>query len=164
MRQLKSTLAIVFFLLIALSNPVSAQDGRMQMFTETTSPSGLSETVKKFKEEVTANGWSILNMTNMAGILSERGFTVAPVLIFDVCSGKYSAAILSKDEFRFVTPIMPCRVSIYQTSTGKVVIGRMNAKAFAPMFEKELADVILQSANDVERIIEDVVKKLAAKK
>ncbi len=154
----------VMVLTLCLGVSVSVSQAQTQMFLQTGSPKSLPDTVKAFKEEVTAGGWSILNITNMAGILSEKGYTLSPVLIFDVCSGKYSAQILAKDEHRFVTPLMPCRVSIYQTAQGKVFISRLNAKSMAPMFSAELADIMMKSSTEVEVIIEKTISRLSKAK
>jgi uncharacterized protein (DUF302 family) len=164
MAKIFSILIPLILSLGAASLAQTSQDphssSHVQMFLQTESPKGLSETVEVFKEEVAGAGWSILNMNNMAGILSEKGYTISPVLIFDVCSGKYSARILAEDEYRFVTPLMPCRVSIYQTSQGKVVIARLNPKGFGPMLSDELAEIMMQSSMEIEDIIEKTISRL----
>jgi len=157
-KTIKSILAIVL-LLFPVGSAIAGQ-AQPQMFLQTESTRALAETVKIFKEEIAAGGWSILNMTNMAGVLSEKGYTISPVLIFDVCSGKYSAQILARDEQRFVTPLMPCRVSIYQTSQGKVIIARLNAGSMAPMFSAELADIMTKSGKEIEEVIEKTMARL----
>jgi uncharacterized protein (DUF302 family) len=77
-----SIIAIVLMLSFGLSAHASQE--KPQMFLQTESPKSLPETVRVFREEVSAGGWTILNTTNMAGILSAKGHTLAPVLIFDV--------------------------------------------------------------------------------
>lgn len=151
--------------LFGLMAPVHAQapakpGAPPQLFLEDTSPKALVPTVDAFKEQVKAAGWSILGVTNMAGILSERGFTLHPVLVFDACSGKYSADLLSKDETRFVASMIPCRVAIYQTSTGKVVISRMNSVAMAGMVGGHAGTVIKKSGEEMEQIVAATLKKL----
>lgn len=79
------------------------------LFLEDTSLKTLVPTTEALREAVTAAGWSVLGVTNMAGILSERGFTLHPVLVFYACSGKYSADLLFKDETRFVSSMIPCQ-------------------------------------------------------
>jgi uncharacterized protein (DUF302 family) len=159
MEKVMRSLFIVVFILCSGVYALADQS-KPQMFLQSESPKSLSETIKVFREEVAAGGWSILNVTNMAGVLSERGYTVSPVLIFDVCSGKYSANILAKDENRFVTPLMPCRIGIYQTSQGKVVIARLNAKSMAPMFSPELAETMIRSGDEIEVIIGKTISRL----
>ncbi len=155
-----SMLSIVFLLMLSFGFSVQASQDQPPMFLQTESPKSLPETVAVFKEEVAVAGWSILNVTNMAGILSKKGYTLSPVLIFDVCSGKYSARILAKDEYRFITPLMPCRVSIYQTSKGEVIISRLNAKSIALMFDAELAEIMLKSGGELEAIIKKTILRL----
>jgi len=132
------------------------------MFLEDTSPKPLVPTVEAFREAVRAAGWSMLGVTNMAGILSERGFTVHPVLVFEPCSGRYSFDLLSRDETRFVSSMIPCRVAIYQTSTGKVIISRINSVAMADMVGGHAGTVIRASGEGIERIIQATLRKLAA--
>ncbi len=133
---------------------------RPPMFIEDTSPADFATTVEVFKAEAKAAGWSILAEHNLAGILSTRGYTLHPVLVIEVCSGKYSAQLLEKDDTRYVASMIPCRVAIYQTSTGKVVISRMNTGMFASMMEGLVAEVIQKSGNEMEGIIAKTLTKL----
>ena len=162
---MKKTLTVIAVLVLtAFLSPFSATASELpqpQMFLQSESPEGFAKTVKIFKEEIKAGGWSILNTTNLPGVLSAKGYTLAPVLIFDVCSGKYSAKILSNDEYRMVTPLMPCRTSVYMTSSGKVYIARLNAQAMAPMFDPGLAEIMLKSSAEVETIIDKTLKRLS---
>lgn len=149
---------LILGLLLAALGSLAVAQGQPQPILVTQSNKSFAATVESFKAEVKAAGWSILNYHNMAGILSEKGFTLHPVLIFDVCSGRYSARILAKDEYRMISALMPCRVSIYQTSDSKVFIARMNVQAFAPMMPKEVAEIMQASSREIEAIIAKVVK------
>lgn len=128
-------------------------DKQPPMFLEDASPANLPKTIDVFKAEVKAAGWSVLAEQNMAGILSTKGYTLHPLVVLEVCSGKYSAQLLAKDENRFVSSMIPCRVAIYQTCTGKVVISRMNTPVFAAMLGGEVAEAMLKSGNDMGAII-----------
>ncbi len=164
--RLFAPLALAASLGVALplqAAPVTHSSG---MFIEDVTPaSGQAAFVKAiavFKEEVSKKGWSLLNTDNVAGILSERGFTVHPVMVFSVCSGKYSSKLLAKDETRFVASMIPCRVSIYMKSDGSVVISRMNSVGMADMIGGEAGDVIKQSGSDMEEIIANTMTRLAS--
>ncbi len=124
------------------------------MVKVTPSPMSFPDTVEAFEAQAKDAGWSVLNKNYMSGVLSERGFTLDPVVIIDVCSGQYSARILEEDAFRPVSAFMPCRVSIYQDSQGDVFISRMNVPAFLPMMPDEVAEVMELSSNEIEQIIE----------
>lgn len=160
-------LAITLWLFAAMASAQAqtqapAKPAMPALFLEDNSPKPLVPTTEAFREAVKAAGWSVLGVTNMAGILSERGFTLHPVLVFDACSGKYSADLLSKDETRFVSSMIPCRVAIYQTSTGKVVISRMNSVAMAGMVGGHAGTVIKKSGEEMEQIIQATLKKLGS--
>ena len=81
-------------------------------------------------------------------------------MVFEVCSGKYSAKLLAKDEHRYVTSMIPCRVAIYQTSQGEVIISRMNTPMLAQMLTPEVAEVIVTSSQEMEGVIQRTLDKL----
>jgi len=139
----------------------SAAPAMPAFFLEDTSPAPLGPTVAAFRSAVEAAGWSVLNLTNMTGVLAERGFSVPPVLVFHVCSSVYSGELLGNDATMFVSSMMPCSVAIYQTSTGKVVISRMNSAAMGGMVGGRAGEVVAKSGRDMEDIIAATLKALA---
>lgn len=163
LRQL-AALAIAAVLLAAASlMPQTAAaeqvEGEMPPMVQLVeSPKSFAETVDAFRVEVERAGWSLLNETNMAGVLSARGYTIDPVIIFDACSGRYSAEILGHDEARPMSAFMPCRVSIYQTSDETVFIARMNSAAFTEMMDPMVAEVMAASDAEISEIIDATIR------
>ncbi len=152
---------MLFFVTLMLPGLAVAQGtagDQKQLVQVVQSQKSFPETLKAFKEEVIKAGWSVLNINNLAGVLSERGFTLHPVVILDVCSSKYSARILSNDDYRPFSAFMPCRVSIYQTSDRRVFIARMNTGAFANMMLAEVAKVMSASDKEIAEIIANTVR------
>ena len=129
-----------------------------EMVVVTPSPHSFAETVDAFRAAVVDGGWSLLNENNMAGVLSARGYTLDPVIIFDACSGQYSAQILGHDEARPMSAFMPCRVSIYKTSEGEVFFARMNSAAFGAMMDPMVAEVMAASDAEISEIIDSVIR------
>jgi uncharacterized protein (DUF302 family) len=144
----------------AAQTPPQPGGPQAPMFLEDASPANFPRTLEAFREEVKAAGWTVLGEHNMAGILSTKGFTLHPVVVLEVCSGKYSARLLEKDEYRHVVSMIPCRVAIYQTSTGKVVISRMNTGMFAGMLSGEVAEVMRLSGSEMEAVIRKTLARL----
>jgi len=161
-RTIRGIKAFALLLLLAawvIPGVAMAQGGdQPELVQVVKSNKSFPDTLSTFKEEVRKAGWSLLNSNNMAGVLSERGFTLDPVVILDVCSGKYSARILSNDDYRPISAFMPCRVSIYQTSTGDVFIARMNTGAFVQMMPPEVAEVMTASDSEIAEIIARTVR------
>ena len=132
------------------------------MFVENVSPADLPTTVSVLLEETRAAGWSHLDTLNMSGVLAARGFTLNPVLILELCSGRHSATLLGSDETRFMSSMIPCRVSVYQTSDRRVVISRMNSASMAEMMPGTVRTVIAASGAEMETIIARTLARLAA--
>jgi uncharacterized protein (DUF302 family) len=130
------------------------------LFLEDASPAAWGPTVAAFRTAVEAAGWSILGVTNMTGVLAERGVEVPPVLVFHVCSSVYSGELLGNDATMFVSSMMPCSVAIYRTSAGKVVISRMNSAAMGGMLGGRAGEVVAKSGQDMEAIIKAALASL----
>ena len=138
---------------------VAAEQGEMPPMVQVVeSPKSFAETVDAFRAEVDNAGWSLLNENNMAGVLSARGYTLDPVIIFDVCSGRYSAEILGNDEARPFSAFMPCRVSIYKTADESVFIARMNTAAFADMMDPMVGEIMAASDGEISEIIAATIR------
>ena len=160
-RRIMYALMVSFCVIWALPVSAAVKDtaaDQPQIVIVVQSNKSFSETLKTFKEETAKAGWSVLNANNMAGVLSERGFTLHPVVILDVCSGQYSARILENDNYRPISAFMPCRVSIYQTSDGNVFVARMNTAAFVAMMPPEVAEVMSASDDEISRVIANTVR------
>lgn len=159
MKKIILILSLIVSPLFVAAN-ASTMGGTPQLFLEDVSPANLPKTIKAFKAEVKAAGWGILQEHNLAGILSAKGYTLHPAFVLEVCSGKYSAKLLAKDENRYITSMIPCRVAIYQTSTGEVRINRMNTPMMASFLTPEVAAVVTQSAQEMEGVIERTLDQL----
>lgn len=142
------------------STPPTTSTDNAPMFLEDTSPKSLTATSAAFQEAAVASGWSILGVDNIGEILAERGYSVAPVLVFQACSGKYSSKLLGGDDTRFVASMIPCRVALYQKSTGEVIISRMNSISMGEKIGGEAGSVMKQSGQDMETIIQNTLSKL----
>jgi uncharacterized protein (DUF302 family) len=127
------------------------------MMLQDESPYGYEETVAVFREAAAGAGWSILNYTDMQAVVARHGADVPGVTVFDLCSSKYSIEILERDDERIVTPMMPCRVSVYETSDGTTYVARMNSGLVARMFGGLINDVMQKASAETEAFIRTVV-------
>ncbi|MBK6744604.1 MAG: DUF302 domain-containing protein [Hydrogenophilales bacterium] len=124
------------------------------MFTERPSPYGMEETIARIQHNIAgnptlkANGWSLSGLRNPAKAVQTDGGNVLPVMMIEACSTKYSKPILKDDTVRFLSILMPCKVSVYKKQDGKVYIGSMNAGLMGKMFGPMVGDVMGQVAED----------------
>lgn len=128
------------------------------MMLEDESPHDFATTVEIFEREVRAGGWSVLVTHDMQETLAGHGHDVDAVKIFELCSSKYSAEILALDDERIVSPLMPCRVAIYEKSNGRTYITRMNSQLMAQPFGGVIAEVMNQAAVETEVVIAKVLE------
>jgi uncharacterized protein (DUF302 family) len=128
------------------------------MMLEDESKYGFEETVEVFTAKVDEAGWSILQVHDMKSILSRHGHDVDNVQIFELCSSKYSAEILKLDDERIVSPLMPCRIAIYEKSNGKTYVTRMDSKLMARPFGGVINKVMQTAAVETEEIIAQIIK------
>jgi len=128
------------------------------MMLEDESKYGFEETVEVFTAKVDEAGWSILQVHDMKSILLRHGHDVDNVQIFELCSSKYSAEILKLDDERIVSPLMPCRIAIYEKSNGKTYVTRMDSKLMARPFGGVINKVMQTAAVETEEIIAQIIK------
>lgn len=128
------------------------------MMLEDESLYGFDETVALFEENVLEAGWSVAGIHDMQAILDGHGHDVMPIKIYELCSSRYSAEILYLDDERVVSPLMPCRVSIYEKSDGNTYIARMNSTLMAKPFGGVIDEVMQLAAAETEVIIDLLIQ------
>lgn len=128
------------------------------MMLEDESKYDFETTIANFENEVEAAGWSVPTVHDMQETLEGFGHQVDEIKIYELCSSKYSAEILKLDDERIVSPMMPCRVSIYTKSNGKTYIGRMNSGLVAKTFGGVIDEIMKMAADDTEAMLDKLIK------
>ncbi len=125
------------------------------MFREIPSPFGVEETVARIQQNVqnAGNGWALSGLRNAAKPIEADGGNVLPVLMIEACSTKYSGPILNDDDVRFLSILMPCKVSVYKKNDGKTYIGLMNAELIGGLFGSKVGEIMSHVAADQARFV-----------
>jgi len=151
--------AIVAFLILSTGFIASAQQTGQesrQVMLESLSQYGFEQTVEKLSSAITAKGWKITITHDLQETMKKNGREVLPVKIIEMCNPGLAYQILSKDELRDVSPMLPCRISVYEKSDGKTYLGRMNAPAFASMIGGEAEATVLKAFEEAEGFVNEV--------
>lgn len=127
------------------------------MMKEDVSRYDFDTTVEVFEEKLKEAGWSVLVVHDMQETLRGHGHDVLGVKIFELCSARYSAEILTLDDERIVSPLMPCRVSVYEKSDGKTYIARMDSELLARPFGGVIKNVMSVAAVETENVIQQLI-------
>jgi uncharacterized protein (DUF302 family) len=125
------------------------------MFNEHVSPFGMEETVARIQHNIqdTGKGWALSGLRNPANAIKNDGGNVLPVMMIEACSTKYSGPILKDDSVRFLSILMPCKITVYKKNDGKVYIGNMNAGLMGKMFGPLVGDIMGQVAEDQKKFL-----------
>lgn len=125
------------------------------MFSERASPFGVEETVARIQQNIqkAGNGWALSGLRNPAKAVQADGSNVLPVMMIEACSTKYSKPILQEDTVRFLSILMPCKISVYKKNDGKVYIGTMNAALMGKMFGPLVGEVMGKVAEDQKKFL-----------
>ena len=124
------------------TNPMGAMNPR-DMIVEEQSPYGLDETVKRIADAAKAEGWVVSAIRPMhKSVKKNGGPTVLPVMLVELCSPEYAGAMLLDDASRYSSVMMPCTISVYEKTDGKVYVAHVNAKMVGGMFGGKVAEVM----------------------
>ena len=123
--------------------------GPSMMIHEHLSPMGLDDTVNKIVENAKAEGWVVSGVKPLdKSIEKHGGKSVLPVRLIDLCEANHASKILSVDDARFVSVMMPCTVSVYEKADGKIYIAHMNAGLMGKVFGGVIAEVMSGPVTD----------------
>jgi len=127
------------------------------MFLENESKYNFAETVDKLTFEIENKTWKLSAIHDLQDTLKKFGTEVLAIKVFALCHPKHSSRILSRDEERIVSSLMPCRISVYEKSDGKTYISRMNTGILAKSIGGIVEEVMQDSTRDVEVILSTLV-------
>ena len=127
------------------------------MITENNSKYSYTETISKINSAASAQGWKIPVSHELDKAVAKAGYNVLPVTVIELCQPKHAGEILKKDENRIVSSLMPCRVSVYETSKGDVIVSRLNSGLVSQVFGGDIATIMEKAAADTEEILLSVI-------
>ncbi len=127
------------------------------MFREDRNKNDFDTTVARLEEVVVAKGWKIPFVHDLQATMKKFDKEVSSVKVFDICHPKHSYEILSRNDERIVSNMMPCRIAVYEKEDGSVWISRMNSGFIAKPLSKVIRKTMSAAARDVEDIIAEVL-------
>jgi len=154
---MKTKLFILFLFVTAFS--ATAQNlskNNPEMMIESQSRYGFAATVDTISRTAISNGWKVTIVHDLQETMKKNGKDVLPVKVMEICNPVIAYQILSKDELRNVSPMLPCRISVYEKSNGKTYVSRMNAPAFAALIGGDAAKSITQAFTEAEGFVKAV--------
>jgi uncharacterized protein (DUF302 family) len=109
--------------------------------------------VEAILEAAAGRGWSVPTVHQLSEGLEETGRGRLAATVVELCRPDYAAGLLEGDEARAVTAMMPCRLAVYETSRGTVVISRMNVAFMGWLFGGRARKVMARASQASEEIV-----------
>jgi uncharacterized protein (DUF302 family) len=128
------------------------------MIIENESRYSYEETIENIQNNAKELGWKIPAIHELHKAVASHGYDVARVAVLELCQPDHAAKILARDDARLVTSLMPCRISVYETSDGRVIMSRMNSNLIAQVFGGVIAEVMAEASTENEKMLENLVK------
>lgn len=120
---------------------------------------GFEETVTTLQSAAQGKQWLIPKVYDMQASLKKEGYAdMSKLSILSLCQPEYAYNILKNDSDKFVTAVMPCRMGVYETQNGKVMISGMNMGLMSKMFGGNIAKVMGGVATEEASMLAQVVK------
>jgi len=151
----------IFTIIILLSGIMTIAQNNSKthaLMIESQSRFNITETIDILSKTIIEKGWKITIVHDLQETMKKNGREVLPVKVMEICNPGLAFRILSKDELRDASPMLPCRISVYGKSDGFTYIARMNAPAFAGMLHEDAAKTVIQAFNEAEEFLKEVTK------
>jgi uncharacterized protein (DUF302 family) len=134
-------LAIVFF-----SAP-------SMMFKENKSKHDFETTIAELEKSVEVKGWKLPHVNDLQATMEKFGKDVRKVKVYEICQPDHAYRILSQDDERIVSALMPCRIAVYEKSDGLVYLSVLNAGLMSRPMNKLIRSTMSIAARETEEIM-----------
>lgn len=128
-----------------------------KMMLEDASRYDFATTIEKLTAAVTDSGWKIPATHDLQNTIKNFGKDILPVKILEICHPKHSSRLLELDDERIVSTFMPCRISVYEKSDGKVYVSRINAAMLSKNFGGLVEEVMSAANEEMEEMIKPIL-------
>jgi uncharacterized protein (DUF302 family) len=109
--------------------------------------------VEAILEAAAARGWSVPTVHHLHESSREAGHEVLAATVIELCRPDYAAGLLESDDARAVSAMLPCRLAVYETTSGAVVISRVNVAFAGRLFGGQAQRVMTRASSASEEIV-----------
>lgn len=129
------------------------------MITTHESRLGFDETLQTLQSTAAAKKWVVPKVYDLQASLKKEGYAdMTRLSIISLCQPEYAYNILKNDADKRVSAVMPCRMGMYETQDGKVMISGMNMGLMSKMFGGNIAKVMGGVADEEAAMLATVIK------
>ncbi len=152
-------LILGLFLGAVVTGVVAFQAAPGQMLAVQESKLGFEETVSSIEQRAVAAGWVVPKIYDLQASLHKAGHTgIGKLNVISLCQPDHAAKILADDSRKMVTAMMPCRIGVFETSDGAVMVASMNVGLMSKMFGGVIEEVMSEVAKEEHTMLADILK------
>jgi uncharacterized protein (DUF302 family) len=131
------------------------------MIKEFPSAHSLPETVDKVVEAAEKQGWVISDTKQLHDSVKKNGGgDLPPITLINICQANHAFSILKHDMNKMMSVMMPCTISVYEKSDGRVFVSTLNAGLLARVYGGVIAEVMGKSvAVEQQKFVDYAVKE-----
>ena len=100
-----------------------------------------------------ARGWSVPTVHHLSRGPGQAGAEKPEATVVELCRPDYAAGLLQNDDARAVIAMMPCRMAVYETTRGSVVVSRVNVAFMGWLFGGRARGVMARASHASEEIV-----------
>jgi uncharacterized protein (DUF302 family) len=109
--------------------------------------------VEAILDAAAARGWSVPTVHHLHEGSGKMGQGARGASVVELCRPDYAASLLESDDGRAVIAMMPCRLAVYETARGAVVISRVNVAFLGWLFGGPARKVMARASLASEEIV-----------
>lgn len=128
-----------------------------QMFVVKESKLDFEETIEAIESSAKANNWSMPHQYDLQATMKKHGFDVQPVHVFSLCKPAHAHEILSGNDERLASALMPCRIAVYEKK-GTTYVSMLNSGLFSKFMGAKIKEVMGAASEENKQILAGIVR------
>jgi len=108
---------------------------------------------------ISESEWKVIYVHDLQETMRKNGKEVIPVKVIELCKPAYAYRLLSDDDLRIYSNMMPCRISVYEKADGNTYVSRMNSAMLASQIGGVVQEVMSGSYREAEEIIGKIIEQ-----
>ena len=129
------------------------------MMSEQKSRLGFKETVSALQDAAKKRGWEVGPAMNMQEAMQKAGQKDAkPFTMLTMCKKDLAESLLKAQMANKAMPFVPCRMSVFEGSDGKVYIAKPNTEMMAQMAAPAFAPLLKKFVEEEKALLVDIAE------
>ncbi|AZQ65354.1 DUF302 domain-containing protein [Flammeovirga pectinis] len=146
----------ILLFLLGLITLGSCSTNNDELLISIKSDKSLDVTINQIKENALHLGWSVTAIRDMKQKLQNKvnRDIGGEVKIIELCKPEYAAEILSIDDNKYLSVLMPCSISVIENKDKAVFITYLNIPKFSEGLTDETQDILRKIYTDQQELLQ----------